>query len=78
MSKLARLFSTCLLVLSMCAATFADGGDTQGPGFAPPAHTSECNLVSRETVAPASEQDSLADLATVVIVPLILLAEVIL
>ncbi len=31
MSKLTRFFGTCLLIASISAVAFADGGDTQGP-----------------------------------------------
>lgn len=36
MSKLTRFFGTCLLIASISATVFADGGQTQGPPAPPP------------------------------------------
>lgn len=36
MTKVMRFFTTCLLVVSMAAVALADGGETHGPGLAPP------------------------------------------
>lgn len=36
MSKLTRFFGTCMLITSISAATFADGGATQAPPVPPP------------------------------------------
>jgi hypothetical protein len=43
MTKLMRLFATCLLVVSISAATFADGsgGSTQGPPAPSPDYTTD-------------------------------------
>ena len=78
MSKLARLFATSVLIVSLSAVALADGGETQGPNLASPAAPTQCTLESVECVTPITKQDSLADLATVLTVSLTLFAEVIL
>ncbi len=72
MTKLARFFATCLLVVSIFGAALADGGQTQGSDSASPVPPTV------KTVTPVVQQDSLADLAAVVTVSLTLLAGVIL
>jgi hypothetical protein len=42
MTKPTRFFAACLLVVSMSALAFGDGGTTQGPPLAPPAPSAEC------------------------------------
>jgi hypothetical protein len=36
MTKVIRFFATCLLVVSLAAVALAEGGETHGPGLAPP------------------------------------------
>jgi hypothetical protein len=43
MTKVIRFLATCLLVVSLAAVAFADGGETHGPGLTPPQPTTtEC------------------------------------
>jgi hypothetical protein len=39
MTKVIRFLTTCLQVVSLAAVTFADGGETHGPGLTPPQPT---------------------------------------
>lgn len=43
MTKVIQFFAACLLVVSLAVVTLAGGGETQGPGLAPPQPpTTEC------------------------------------
>ena len=43
MTKVKRFFAACLLVVSLAAVALAEGGETHGPGLAPPQPpTTEC------------------------------------
>lgn len=57
MRKLARFFATCLLVVSMTSAAFADGdgGATQTPP-GPPPPAAQCVMDCSETEASESVQ----------------------
>jgi hypothetical protein len=65
MSKLTRFLGTCLLIASISATAFADGGVTQGPPAPPPPPPGQ--FVADSTKLDASNQpmqDSSVDLAT--------------
>jgi hypothetical protein len=58
MTKVIRFFATCILVVSLAAVALADGGETQGPGLAPPQPpTTECtaDCTSNEASCPVPE-----------------------
>ena len=58
MSKLKQFVGTCLLVVSMAAVTWADGGSTQGPTLTSPLPSSpECttNCTNSQTTPPAPD-----------------------
>jgi len=71
MTKVIRFFATCLLVVSLAAVALADGGETHGPGLAPPEPpTTECtaNCTGNEAscLAPGPSVD-LSDVANVLV-----------
>ena len=58
MSKLKQFAGTCLLVVSMAAVTWADGGSTLGPNLTSPLPpTTECttNCTSSQTTLPTPD-----------------------
>jgi hypothetical protein len=57
MSKLKQFAGTCLLVVSMAAVTWADGGSTLGPGLTSPLPPVECttNWTNSQTTPPAPD-----------------------
>ena len=82
MTKPVRFLAICLLVVSIFGSALADGGETQGGNSpAPPVPPPCCNLESVEAAAlvsaPAYQQDSLVDLATMVRLSITMLGEVI-
>jgi hypothetical protein len=63
MSKLTRLFGTCLFIASISATAFADGGVTQGPPAPPP--SGQSFAYSTEVDDPNQPaQDSSVDIGT--------------
>jgi hypothetical protein len=54
MTKVSRFFATCLLVVSLASAALADGGETHGPGLAPPQPTI-ADYVGNEASCPLPE-----------------------
>jgi hypothetical protein len=66
MSKLTRFFGTCLLIASISAVAFADGGSVQGPPVPPPP-TGQCVADSTDLDASTQPtQESSVDVATAV------------
>ena len=68
MSKLKHFAGTCLLVVSMAAVTWADGGQTLGPSLTPPLTPSaECttNCTNSQTILPVSDDSATADVVNV-------------
>jgi hypothetical protein len=58
MTKVIRFLATGLLVVSLAAVALAEGGETQGPGLAPPeSSTTECiaDCNGNEATCPAPE-----------------------
>jgi hypothetical protein len=58
MTKLVQFLGTGLLVVSMATVSWADGGQTQGPGLpspAPPPAECTTNCTNSETTPPAPD-----------------------
>jgi hypothetical protein len=65
MSKTTRFLATCLLVTSMSAVAFAEGGDTQGPPHAsPPPASAESTARESGYESLATAPDSSIDVVT--------------
>ena len=77
MSKIARLFATGVLVVSLSAVALADGGDTQGSNLVSPAPLTS-NAGSSGTIALSPAQDSSIEIATEVTLLVALLTRAIL
>jgi hypothetical protein len=74
MTKLTRFFATCVLVVSISAVAWADGGSTQGPNIVPPSPpVEECTTSCTNSLT--SPQPSSADTLTMADMFLIWLAE---
>ena len=78
MSKLARLFATSMLVVSLSAVVLADGGETQGPNLPSPAPPTASNAVAPGAMALNPVQDSAIEIATEVTLLVALLTQTIL
>lgn len=77
MTRLARLFATGLVVISISAVTFADGGQTQGPNAVAPPPPTEYTMAPLDKIGSTPEQASSVDIATEVVFFATLLAEAI-
>jgi len=78
MTRLARIFATGLVVISISAVTFADGGQTQGPSVVAPPPPAECTTMGcPDNIGSTSEQASSVDIAAEVALFVTLLAEAI-
>lgn len=76
MTKLTRFFATCILVVSISAVAWADGGTTQGPNIAaPPPPVEECATVCPENVTFTPQQPSSVETLTLADMFIIWLAE---
>jgi hypothetical protein len=72
MSKLKQFAGTCLLVVSMAAVTWADGGSTLGPGLTsplPPECTTNCT--NSQTTPPAPDATVTVDVVNVLVIWLV-------
>jgi len=70
MLKLKYFVGTCLLVGSMAAVTWADGGETHGPGLMSPAPppaecTADCPSTENTVPVPDATADATDDLINV-------------
>jgi hypothetical protein len=67
MTKVIRFLATCLLVVSLTAVALADGGETQGPGLAPPQPpTTECTTDCTDNETPCPVPEPSVDVSDVV------------
>jgi hypothetical protein len=67
MTKVIRFFATWLLVVSLAAVALAEGGETHGPGLAPPQPpTTECTTHCPGNEAPCSLPEPSVDASDVV------------
>jgi hypothetical protein len=65
MTKLKRLFASCLLVVALSTIAFANGGDTLTPPQAPPQPPSAESTTGASGSEPSmSSQDSSVDIVT--------------
>ena len=62
MSKLARVFATTLLILSMSGVTLAEGGNTQGPNITSPCPSTAEGCPASTTPASSLEQGNSVDI----------------
>ena len=66
MTKVIRFLATCLLVVSLAAVALAEGGETQGPGLAPPQPpTTECTADCNGNEASCPEPEPWVDASEV-------------
>ena len=76
MTKLKRFCATCLLVVSISAVALADGGNTQGPEFAPPPPVEQCTtgcetMTSAPVQAPLDNTTNALTLADMLVIWLV-------
>lgn len=76
MSRFARFFATCLLLVSLSAVAMADGGQTQGTGFTSSEPPTDCTQGCVDTSTRVSEPDPWADFETVVTMSITLLSDI--